>query len=1146
MNGDNIEDIVRLNLYFQWFNIKGESFMSYRVLLSPIFFGAGYMLSCGLHGFAELWEHSFVAVVLTILLLIYAIERKRRLRSETMRNVCTEISGALWQNTEDGLLWVRLDGVILRVNKKYCRMSGYSEKELQSLRIDDLEAVMLSHEQIQEKAKEIVAKGYDRFESKHRRKDGSIFDVEISASSLSSGEVISFVRDISDRKVQEERWMRAIDSAGDGVWDWNLQSGKVYFSNQWKLMVGYDADELSGDVEEWSERLHPDDHAATMSAINKYLIGESAVYMNEQRLRCRDGTYKWILDRGQVIEWDSEGTPLRMVGTHADITQRKEIEVSLRESETRFRSIFNSMTEMVAWHDLVCAEEGIATPIDYRITDCNPAFTAHTGIAHEEAVGKLGSELYGTGSAPYLEEFSEVAITGSPKNLELYFEPMDKYFLVSVVSPVSGQFVTITTDISGRVQQEKEIKLLNRLYRVLSQVSQAIVRAVDIDSFIKEACQIIVDEGGFLLAWVGKLEEDMSVTSVEACGRAHSYADGIVVRADDRIEGQGPSGIALREGVSCVQNGFMDAKSTAFWRERASAYGIESSAAFPIKVRGKVWGGLMLYSDQSGFFNEKYVELLEKVANDMGFALDNLEREKKRQEVEEALRVNEAKMVSIFHAAPIGIGLAHNRVMSEVNDKFCEMVHYSRDELVGQSSRILYADQKDFDYVGQEKYRRMGILGTGTVATRFKRKDGKIIDVLLSSTPIDPKDLSAGVTFTALDITEQKRIEEEKHQLQHQLLQSQKMESVGRLAGGIAHDFNNMLSVILGHTELASAALGSNHVVSSDLQEILKVTHRSANLVRQLLAFARKQTVNPKVLQINDTIEGMLKMVRRLIGEDIELNWVPGDDLWLVKIDPAQVDQVLANLCVNARDAILGVGKITITTSNLCIESSLSCGVIPGEYVLISICDNGCGMDKVILENLFEPFFTTKSVGKGTGLGLATVYGIVKQNDGFIDVESAIGEGTTFRIYIPRVVSDLVEGEEIEQNGVNAKGDETILLVEDEVSILELCKRMLLEQGYSVIAASNPLEALQKVKEHKDRIDLVVTDVIMPDMNGKELVDNLRDIISGFESIFTSGYTGDVIAQRGIIPGKFHFLQKPFSVKKLVAKVREVLDAKGS
>jgi nitrogen-specific signal transduction histidine kinase/CheY-like chemotaxis protein len=391
------------------------------------------------------------------------------------------------------------------------------------------------------------------------------------------------------------------------------------------------------------------------------------------------------------------------------------------------------------------------------------------------------------------------------------------------------------------------------------------------------------------------------------------------------------------------------------------------------------------------------------------------------------------------------------------------------------------------------------------------------------------------------------RATEEKYTLQAQLQQAQKMESVARLAGGVAHDFNNMLGVILGHVELTMMKVNPAELIHANLKEIKKAAQRSANLAQQLLAFARRQTIAPRILDLNDCVTGMLKMLQRLIGEDIDLVWIPRADIWPIKIDPAQIDQLLANLCVNARDAIAGVGKVIIETENTTFDEaycSVHKGFVCGEYVMLAISDNGCGISNEVLDHLFEPFFTTKEVGKGTGLGLATVYGIVKQNEGFIKVYSKPGEVTTFNIYLPRFVGQAIESQ-AESTAKTPKGiGETVLLVEDEVMSLHVSRAMLEELGYTVLIAGTPGEALSQAKAHSSDIRLLITDVVMPEMNGRTLAKLIDEIKPGLKCLFTSGYTANVIVHHGVLDEGVNFLQKPFSMNDLACKVREALEQK--
>ena len=412
--------------------------------------------------------------------------------------------------------------------------------------------------------------------------------------------------------------------------------------------------------------------------------------------------------------------------------------------------------------------------------------------------------------------------------------------------------------------------------------------------------------------------------------------------------------------------------------------------------------------------------------------------------------------------------------------------------------------------------------------------------------PIREGEEILGILGINVDITERKRSEQEREKLRDQLVQVQKMEAIGRLAGGVAHDFNNMLGVILGQVEMAMQHLDPALPLHANLQQVQAAAQRSADLARQLLAFARRQTVTPRLLDLNETLEGMLSMLRRLIGEEVELVWRPGRDAAVVNVDPSQLDQVLVNLCVNARDALPGLGRITIETGTASFDE-VACeghaGLTAGDYALLRVSDNGCGMGPETLANLFEPFFTTKEMGKGTGLGLATVYGIVCQNKGAIDVESEPGRGTTFTIYLPRQQNDPERLARDEAAEPIPGGVETVLVVEDEPMILDLAATMLEVQGYTVFQAATPEEALLLAQNHAGHIDLLVTDVIMPGMNGRELAARLATLYPEMKLLFMSGYTADVIAHHNVIDEGVHFIQKPFSLKSLANKVRETLNA---
>jgi PAS domain S-box-containing protein len=506
------------------------------------------------------------------------------------------------------------------------------------------------------------------------------------------------------------------------------------------------------------------------------------------------------------------------------------------------------------------------------------------------------------------------------------------------------------------------------------------------------------------------------------------------------------------------------------------------------------------------------------------------------REVEEISR----KFKAVFENSPIGIALVTipEGTFYEVNLACLNMFGYEPEAVIGKTTADLDVWQNQED----RNHFLNSIKDDGVVQNfegKMNRRGGEEITILLSGSRLE---ISGNffILIAFLEITEQKL-------LQSQLQQSQKMEAVGRLAGGVAHDFNNMLGVILGYAELALMKMVPSNPVYSNLCEIRSAAARSAELTRQLLAFARKQTIAPRVIDLNETVSGTLKMLKRLIGEDIDLIWQPAPALWTVKADPSQVDQMLANLCVNARDAIAEVGKMTIETGNRVFDDSYcahNLGFIPGEYVRLSVSDDGIGMDKETVTHIFEPFYTTKELGKGTGLGLSTVYGIVKQNSGFINVYSEPGQGTTFTIYLPRHIGESVDAPKAVTSEKAPRGSETILLVEDEPSILKTTALMLEGQGYRVLTAGTAAEAIQLFKEQSGRIRMLMSDVVMPDMNGRDLAKELRSFNPQLNCLFMSGYTADVIAHHGVLDEGVHFIQKPFSLSDLATKVREVLDGK--
>jgi len=508
---------------------------------------------------------------------------------------------------------------------------------------------------------------------------------------------------------------------------------------------------------------------------------------------------------------------------------------------------------------------------------------------------------------------------------------------------------------------------------------------------------------------------------------------------------------------------------------------------------------------------------------------------------QENLRRSEANFRSLVTNAPYGIcSCDSSGKILDANPAFLELLGLSSPgDVVGQHIYSLYAESEEWFDLADHLRSAAPFKG---LTAEWKRKTGTTV-VRVSGRAV-PNGRKEGVVFEifAEDVTERRALEQ-------QLRQSQKMEAVGRLAGGIAHDFNNLLMVISGYSEFLLERLGGEPHLRGPAQEIASASERASALTRQLLAFSRKQMLAPRIVNLNDIATENLKMLTRMIGEDIDLVMTPGKNLWSVRADAGQIEQVIMNLAVNARDAMPSGGKLTIETANITLDEEYArvhAPLRPGDYVMASISDTGAGMDSETQSHIFEPFFTTKGP-KGTGLGLSTVYGIVKQSGGYIWVYSELGRGTTFKIYLPRVPS--VE-EPLVQAAVSPlqfqkvePGTETILLVEDEANLRYLARQYLEKQGYKVIEAADGAVAMQIAVAHEGVIHLLLTDVIMPGMNGRELAQRISEIRPNVKVLYMSGYTENVIGHDGTLEAGVRLLQKPFNLRDLKSKVREVLDA---
>lgn len=835
---------------------------------------------------------------------------------------------------------------------------------------------------------------------------------------------------------------------------------------------------------------------------------------------------------------------------------------------------------------------------------------------------------------------------------------------------VRERTLSLQVELAERHRAEQRIRKLNRFYVVRTEVNKLIVRLRDREALYREVCRLSVEHGGFLLAWIGAVEEEAHLLRpVAQFGLGEDYLGKITISTlDESAEGRGPGGTAAREGRPAICHDIAEDPIMAPWRAAALARSFRSSASLPLKVEGKTVAVLNLYASESHFFDDQdELALLNGVASDVSFALEVSEQDRRRERTENALHTSEERLRTAFEQSAVGMALCDlDAKIVAANSALCEMLGYSRDELTGMSfhsSMLTHAEDletskeylrrilsgelpralwekryvhKDGHSVwaeavvsavrdaggqpvhfivqiqditarkrGEEALRRAyktleGVFAASPVAImvlrvggevvawnkscermfgwsadeaigqfnpmfakisgdeflahdamlrrgetivnrelRRPRKDGTLLDVSFSSAALfDESGQVVGSVGVYTDLTERKRLET-------QLLQSQKLESVGRLAGGVAHDFNNLLTVINCYTDLLLGQGDSRGASLEWLREIRKAGERASSLTKQLLAFSRRQVLQPKVFSANDVITDMKEMLQRLMGEDIEIVTELDPEAGNIKADPGQIQQVIMNLAVNARDAMPQGGKFTIRTGNAgvgnCPAPDAPDGM-SGSRVVMTFGDTGCGMSEETQRNIFEPFFTTKESGRGTGLGLSTVWGIVKQSGGQVNVSSEAGKGSTFEVVLPRVAEQTPVAEHAPEETAASRGTETILLVEDQAQLRQLTSHILKGYGYKVVDAANAMEALQLCTENGLGIDLVLTDIVMPDMTGIELGRRLRLLRPDLRLLYMSGYTDDVIVRQGSLHPGAAYLEKPFTPEGLAAKIREVLE----
>jgi len=776
--------------------------------------------------------------------------------------------------------------------------------------------------------------------------------------------------------------------------------------------------------------------------------------------------------------------------------------------------------------------------------NANHAFTEFLGYTSDELQGKRWQELTPPEDIEATERHIAPLLSGEKNATRFekrYVHKSGAYLWadvsVAMRRDTDGKplyFMTTMVDITEHKRNQLRIEHLNQVLRGIRDVNQLIVRERDRDRLIREGCHLLVANRGYRSALIVLTDDRNRPITWAVEGLAADSGEMAALLEQGELPGcyghaRAANGVLLVDDRDRVCGGCPIAETCA-----------ESQSLCALLCHeGETFGYLAVAAESHLVVDEEERSLFAEIAGDFAYALNVMRIEASHGESEYRFR-------AIVENAPEPIFIQAQMCFAYLNPKaldlfgaqdarellgtpVMERCHPDYRELVKQRIKTLNEDRKPVEVAFAQKMLRL---------------DGTSVWVETTGQPIVYEGKNGALVF-ARDISARKHHEQEREKLQAQLLHAQKMESVGRLAGGVAHDFNNMLSVIIGYTELALENAALDVSLGEDLTEVLNAGKRSAEITRQLLAFARQQTIEPQLLELNETVEGMLKMLRRLIGEDIDLSWRPGHGPMPVFMDPSQLDQLLANLCVNARDAIGGVGKLTVETDHVRFDEEYCAdhaGFIPGEFILLAVSDDGCGMDKQTRENIFEPFFTTKGVGQGTGLGLATVFGIVKQNKGFINVYSEPGKGTTFKIYLPPHTGDGAGIKAQETAEITAGHGETVLVVEDEIPVLKLARNILTGLGYTVLTAPTPGKALALAQARIGGIHLLLTDVVMPEMNGRELAEHLQTHYPNIKVLFMSGYTASVIAHRGVLDKGLNFIQKPFSNRELGVKVRAALE----
>jgi len=937
----------------------------------------------------------------------------------------------------------------------------------------------------------------------------------------------------------QQRLELAIAATGGALWDIELiptagfdnQPDAFFLSSERLALLGYAAgDSQPNRQSSWDNHVLAEDLLEKKEQERAHFYGLTPYLEHDYRIRRVDGDIRWIHSRSRIIRAD--GRPVRWIGIDWDITDRKHteqeaaqyhllleeqvaartaellatneqllqeviererVERALLDSRHKYERLFNAMLDGYAIHEMLYDNNG--QPNDYRFLDINPAFERLAGFSRD-ILGKTIRQVQPNIEPHWIETYGRVARTGEPIQFENYSrrDDGDNWFEVIAFSPVKDQFVTIFHNITERKKAEQALRDSEEKFRSLAESS-----ADHIVRYDRTGRHIYLNPAG--LAITGLTEADII-------------------------------------GKTYLEAGF-DPVQCAFWQEKIEQV-LATGQPYQTQFEWDSPDGPMaldwrLTPEFDGQGQVKSVLGVSRDITTIRRAQAEIERQNHnlRQLNTEYKRLHEA----ITQAAESILVTDTQGNVIFANPAYTQNTGFSQDEIIGKRPNILSSDLHS-----PVTYREIwNTITAGNIwhgrFTNIKKSGARFTEDATISPVRDEQGQIVSYVIVRRDVTRELQLEEQYHQ-------AQKMESLGRLTGGVAHDFNNLLTAINGFTELIQMQLPADDPRQPMLSNILHSGQRATDLVRQLLAFSRKQIIEPQVLNLNAVVSRMEKMLRRIIGEDIKLETTLAPDVYSIMFDPAQMEQVIINLGVNARDAMPDGGTLRIKTTNIHFDEPIDAlpDLRPGDYVLLAIADTGTGMTSEVLDHIFEPFFTTKEVGKGTGLGLAMVYGIIKQNNGDIQVFSQPGHGTEFKILIPAAPTPTPASDKTNAPLNLPAGSEIILITEDDMGVRELTAHILGELGYNLLKAGSGHEALKIAADPQTKIDLLLTDVVMPDISGVRLAAQMQELRPNLRIMFMSGYTDSALTRHGL-SGESAVLKKPFSATELALQVRRMLDA---